>query len=373
MAFQLKDFRSITRSMINWMRASTDKITDYGVGSVARTMLEAPAAELDQLYQEMFHAIAEAIPAATYRSFDFQKLPAHAASGEVTFTASTPATSQIVIPAGTRVKNSAGNVVYETQVDGVIDIGETQVTVLVVATVAGAAGNALPGTITQIDGAIVGVDSVTNLSAFTNGRDEETEDERKVRFQSFISTLPRGTLSAIRYGASTTRLMDENGLIIEFVRMVEVIEPFRETGTGEIALIEVYIHNGVSGASPALVAETQKVIDGYRREDGTTVPGWKAAGVRCVVYPATEVSQDVVGVIRLAGGYEADQVIPRAERSVRDYLTGLGIGATSVLTEIIRIIKSVDGVYDVELVSPTANLEVSKSEKIVPGTIELTV
>ena len=48
--FQIKDFASITASMINWLRANTTKVTDFNVGSVVRTMAEASAAEMEELY-----------------------------------------------------------------------------------------------------------------------------------------------------------------------------------------------------------------------------------------------------------------------------------------------------------------------------------
>ncbi len=55
--FQVKDFRSIVASMVNHVRATTTKITDFRVGGVARTLLEAPAIEIDELYQQMFNGL----------------------------------------------------------------------------------------------------------------------------------------------------------------------------------------------------------------------------------------------------------------------------------------------------------------------------
>lgn len=50
MAFQIKDFASIVASQINHARAVSDKITDFQPGSVARTIMEAPAVEIEELY-----------------------------------------------------------------------------------------------------------------------------------------------------------------------------------------------------------------------------------------------------------------------------------------------------------------------------------
>ena len=76
MAFQLKDFASIAASMINHMKSVTSQITDFAVGGVARTLVEAPAVEIDQAYQQFFIGVKEAIPVATYESFDFARLAA---------------------------------------------------------------------------------------------------------------------------------------------------------------------------------------------------------------------------------------------------------------------------------------------------------
>src|SRR3546814_7934576 len=83
MAFQTKDFVSIVASMINWMRSTQSKITDFNIGSVARTMVEAPAAEIDELYQQFFFGLKEAIPVSVYQSFDFEPIEAVPAAGLV--------------------------------------------------------------------------------------------------------------------------------------------------------------------------------------------------------------------------------------------------------------------------------------------------
>ena len=67
--FQLKDFQSIVASMVNFLRSATTEITDFSVGSVERTILEAPAVEIDQLYQEMFAGLREGIETSVFRSF----------------------------------------------------------------------------------------------------------------------------------------------------------------------------------------------------------------------------------------------------------------------------------------------------------------
>jgi len=83
MAFQIKSFAAIAASMINYARATQDEITDFSVGSVARTIMEAPAIEIEELYQRMLAGILEAIPVSVYRAFGFDPLEAAPARGYV--------------------------------------------------------------------------------------------------------------------------------------------------------------------------------------------------------------------------------------------------------------------------------------------------
>lgn len=72
MAFQLKDFNSIVASMVNYIRGATNQLTDFNVGSGTRTLIEAPAIEMDQLYQEAYSAVREGIETSVFRSFDLE-------------------------------------------------------------------------------------------------------------------------------------------------------------------------------------------------------------------------------------------------------------------------------------------------------------
>lgn len=373
MAFMVKDFASITASMINLMRASTKKITDFNIGSVARTLVEAPAAELDQLYQEMFHGLKEAIPVATYNTFEFDLMGASAATGVLTFYAVGGHTADILIATGTLCKNATTNKLYRTTRDVFLVVGASEVSVSGVADTVGIDTNCDANSILEIVGAITGISGVANLTPFTGGRDVETEDERKLRFQGFISTLQRGTLAALRYGASTSVVRDVNGIITERVVYISIIEPYEvDPLSNNPGFVQIYVHNGVAGTSPPLVAETQKIIDGYYLDDGTPVPGWKAAGVVVQCFAATEVTQDVTGTVTILAGYQSADVLATCTSAVRDYLLALPNGESAIRAEIIERIMAVPGVYNVALPAPAADVDVTKSQKIMPGTVSLT-
>jgi len=373
MAFQIKDFASIAASMINYMKSVTTKVTDFNQGSVVRTMLEAPAAELEELYLQMLIGLQEGIPVATYNTFGFDLLPAATASGAVRFSTATPAASAIPIPLGTLVQVPGRTITYATQVDASIAVGQTYVDVLCAASVPGSQGNVSAASITQMVGAVAGISSVSNPAPLVNGRDQETEADRLSRFRDYIRTLARGTISAVLYGAKTAQRKDASGNVVEYVAGAALDEPWLTNTAYPIGLVNVYVHNGASATSAALVAEAQKIIDGYYDADSNPVPGYKAAGVKVVVAAATDQSINVTGVVTVDPSFVSSTVLSDATAAIQVYIQNLGVGADVLKSELIAIVKrDVPGVLNVVLSVPAADVTVASSAKAIAGTITLT-
>lgn len=119
MAFQVKKFNSIVASMINWISSATDKITDFNPGSVVRTIIEAVAMELEELYYQLLVAVEEAIDEAIYRTFNFPRNPPRKATGEVRFYRLLGNEDYLFIPKGALVStDTSPPVVFETVEDG---------------------------------------------------------------------------------------------------------------------------------------------------------------------------------------------------------------------------------------------------------------
>lgn len=107
-----------------------------------------------------------------------------------------------VVPAGTNVKIPANNlnpeIIYSTLRDAVIPSGEDMISgVEVIALVPGSLSNAPINTITQYDVPPFSGAAVSNTSAFSNGRDIETDTELRNRIKSYAITLARGTAPSI--------------------------------------------------------------------------------------------------------------------------------------------------------------------------------
>lgn len=375
MAFQIKSFRAIAASMINVMRSVGDKLTDFRVGSVSRTLVEATAAEIDELYINILVGLREAIPVSVFNTFGFDALPAEAGSVVIRFsTDGSLATVPVLIPQGTLVRRPGGTVSYATTQSATIQIGQSYVQVLATAQTPGLIGNTDATTITEAVSPVVGVAFITNPAPVINGRDAESDDERRVRFQGYVSSLARGTKAAVEYGSRTARLVDAAGVITEYVAYSAVSEPWVADSAQPVSLVLCYIHNGASATSAALVAETQRVVDGYTDSSGAKVPGWKAAGVKCTVLAATDLPVAITGTLYLLPGHESAVVIAEAATALRAYIQTRGVGESVLLSEVVAIIKrDVSGVYNFVPVSPVVDVAVPATQKATPGTITLTV
>jgi hypothetical protein len=381
-AFQLKNFASIVNSMINRMSMTQKKITDFNVGAVARTMMEAPAAEIDELYQQMFNGLQAAIPVATFNSFNFPPLAAQSASGLAQLTIASQPTAVLVAAGTTFTPNGTTSNSYTSAADVVIPAGSTTVNIQVACSVTGTGGNLPQGQTFSVSPQPTGFVGATNANAFVNGQNAETPAEQLIRFQNFISTLSRATVAALEYGLSTVNLTDAMGNITEKVALNLVVEPYLTNVDAPIALVNCYIHNGVGGTSQALLTQAQNIIAGYVNAAGTKIPGYKAAGVNTNVYIATEVDLAVNATVTLLPGYVWANVQPLVQAAIFSYLQGLTIGnsgsqtagtdpvGTAVAAQISLAAMSIPGVTN--YVSTFSDTLAVTGTKNMPGTITLT-
>lgn len=369
--FQIKDFASIVASMINRMRATQSAITDFTVGSVARTMIEAPAIEIDELYQQMFNGLTDAIPVSIYRAFEFTRIPASPASGVIRVTIS-PAAAQIVIPAGTVFSSTASQSRFKSAADAVIPPGQTMVDVYVAATSSGVASNAVAALSWTMSPSVSGLVSATNPLAFSNGADDEKDAEMRLRFSDYVKALNHGTVDALKYGIKTVRLMDVTGAAIERVIYANVHEPWLTNNALDASVVDIYVHNGSSGASAGLLTLARNVIAGYRNADGSVVVGWKAAGTTVNVLAASSLLVPVAGALTVSGGFVFASVSAAVQAAIAKYLTGLDVGEKALQAEVVAIAMGVDGVYNFVASAPMADVAPTYSQKVMPGAFAIT-
>lgn len=104
MSFQIKNFTEIVSDEIESVRGLTALLTDFNVGSVVRSILEAHAVSIEDLYMAMYTNLTDAIPTAIYSAFNFDRLPAVHANGNVTITLDDVAASDVTIELGSTYK-----------------------------------------------------------------------------------------------------------------------------------------------------------------------------------------------------------------------------------------------------------------------------
>lgn len=372
MAFQTKNFPSIIAGMINHAKASQKKLTDFGIGSVARTFLEAPGEEIDELYQRMLLGLIEAIPVAAYLAFGFDTLAAAAANGIITFTLDAVATSDTVQPAGTQVATDGRAKIYTTITDAVIPAGELTVSVGAASTVAGVAGNCAAGDINTIIGGPPNL-SVTNAGAFTNGSDAETEDQRALRFNAFIGSLSRGPVASLKYGLKLANVTNDGGVVIEHVADAVVVELYTIDVSNPLGYVDCFIYNGGSGASADLIEAAQLIMDGFTDATSRVVPGYKAAGCIVRVHAQVLQTQNVAMNVRTKDNVALTSAQQTAlAAAVADVFSTHSAGQKLYLSDLEVAARSVEGIVDAVSTTPNATVTPNYDTRLIPGTVSFT-
>lgn len=360
-------YPEILARLVAHVRASNEQLTDFNVGSVTRSWLEATAIGLDELWMGATQAINEAIPQAVFSGFDFGKLPAAYAMGAVTFYITVLQEEDLTIPAGTRVRLLGGSAEYLTLASATLAAGDYEVTTLARAAQPGPEANAESGGLSII---VNGTDTMTaaavastNRQPILNGRNEETDAEQRTRFIAYIASLARGTLGALEYGARLATL-EEDGVVVEQVRHVAIVEtPGR---------VELYVHNSVGSTSAALVARVQAIIDGYRDDaQDLIVPGYRPAGMAVVCYAMSDVPLTVTATVTLAAGYRLDAVRTQAQAALTSLLRYFS-GAQLTVPAIINTLYGVPGIANLTLLTPVVGQAYLVHQRPVYGTLTLT-
>lgn len=205
MAFEPKKFSELYEAMRN----STTVLTDFEVGSVARTMYESFAYELGLLYQKMNLVYLSAfVDSAEGSHLDqvvailgIQRSLPDFAVGEVVFLRD-KGNADINIPAGTLVATEdtpeQPKKVYQTIEAVVLAKDQSQVIVKVQAINRGEEQDSDPGTIIVMPRPIPGIKSVDNPQpVILIGRRRETDDELRRRAKNALLSSGKANLAAL--------------------------------------------------------------------------------------------------------------------------------------------------------------------------------
>lgn len=364
-------------------QSTAGRLTDLNAGSNLRSLLETWAIQLEQLDTKAFVALERAMPTVLYEflgegdgvttTVGFPGLPALAAIGPVRFTRRPGVVGDIPIPLGTRLAIpgtvNTSERLYTTIVPALMAATATAVDSIAQAGVAGTVGNCPAGSLQfkdfgpSPDPLALGILTATNPAAFLSGAPAETDEGRRLRFAAYFRSLARSQHLGLEVGARRAQQVVA-GVVTERVLFA------RSTNVpGKRGLADVYLDNGGGGASTALVAIAQTILDGSTAPDGSPIPGYKAAGVDVRAKAVVPQIVDIRYALAVDPGEDFTTIRTAVDAAIGGHLFGLGVFANLILSELTFTIQGVRGVYDVEILEPTANVTTATGARILPGTI----
>lgn len=360
--FQIKDFLSIVASQINHARSVTTKVTDFQPGSVVRTIIEAPAVEIEELYLQMFLGLRDAIPVATFLSFGFERLPPGTAFGYVSISATPAPAAPIEILAGTVFTATDGRA-YLSTADVTWAAGSSIVSVPVLSAVTGAIGDAAAGAITASPS--FGDGYVISNAAIYSGRDLESDTEREARFAEYIQSLSRGTAMACLYAAKQAVVLDALGNAAEYVTRTGLYE-----GGGNVS---IYIYSSQGVPSAALLADGQRWLDGWTDEvTGVVTPGYRSAGVRVSALPMLERAVPLSIRVNMLPGFTLTSAVTQQIGDIFSAaVRGVQPEKTLYLGTLIESMLVVTGVFSI-VPTTSENIYCAVDEALTPGALTVT-
>jgi len=335
MQLSLQTFTTLVQNMAAAVQSAAAQLLDLTVGSTLRAVLEANAS-VALWIQWLILQVLQMTRAATSVGTDLDswmadmslsRLPAVPAVGSVTFSRYT-ATASSFVPAGALVRTGDGsltfgisvditNSVWNAKLDGyTLGPGVSSITVPIVAQVLGSAGNVLANTISLIATAMPGVDLVTNPTATQSGLNAETDSAFRSRFQNYLQSRSRATVSAIEYAITSI----QQGL--DF-RVVENIDP---SGTSLVGSFVITVDDG-SGYPPSSLLSTVY----------TSVDSVRPIGSIFSVRPPNVIQVNVTLTLSIVTGASSATIVSMVTSAVTSYINSLTIGEMLPLTRIAQV------------------------------------
>jgi uncharacterized phage protein gp47/JayE len=371
MQLPLQTFTSLVQGMASAVQAAAAQLLDLTVGSTLRAILEA-AASIALWMQWLVLEVLQMTRAATstgadldswMADFSLARLPASPASGTVTFSrfdSSVPA----LVPVGALVRTTDGTQTFavtedvtapgwnQAQNGYVIGVGVTALDVPVVAQTAGTCGNVQATSITVLASALSGVDGVLNATPFDNGVNAESDSALRLRFQSFMSSLSRATLFAVRYAIISV----QQGL------SYTIQENQSPSGEFQLGNFVIVVDDGTGYPSNTLLSMVQQAVEAVR-----------PVGSTFAVFAPTVTQVNVSLTVITAGGANVTLLTPQIVSAIGAYVNALPVGAPLPATMIALIAytasPNVSNVTAILLNGQTSDIVVQLSGVIKIGTV----
>jgi len=267
------------------------------------------------------------------------------ATGTVRFYVDGARETDTEVPADT-VCMTAGGVRFATGRDGIIPAGEAYCEVPVTAAEAGASGNVGQGTIVYMALPPMGVVACANPEALSNGQDEESDEELRVRVLATFQRLANGANNAFYRQAA---------LSFDGVAAVTVLPRNRGVGTVDVV-------PAAQGGVPS-----QALLDAL--QDHFSRVREIACDVK-VLAPTVE-TVDVSVKLWAQEGRDFDSVALAVRDRLEGWFNGERLGQPLPRAQLISLIYGVDGVANCQLLKPEADLPLSNITLPVLGALTI--
>ena len=347
----MKEWTEIYEQMRGTFAQRAGFVPSEGCDSAVR--LYALAAELQSLLMQADWVLDQSFPQTaqgTYLDYHAEtrgitRGAAEKAAGVIRFAAADKVTAACPIEKGT-VCMTAEGVRFETTEDAAIAVGSQWVDVPAQAAEAGAGGNVIAGTVTLLSAMPVGVVQCTNPAAFSGGCDAESDEALRGRVLASYQRLPNGANAAY---------YEQEAMRYPGVAAAKAVGRARGIGTVNVVIAT---HAGVPDAALLAAVETdlQK-----KREIAVDVK---------VLAPAVE-TVAVTAALKVAPGYTFAEVKAGAQSALEALFTGELLGKRVTTARLLTLLCGVEGVENVHLTAPAADVAVGSTELPMLGTVTI--
>ena len=347
----MKEWTEIYEQMRGTFAQRAGFVPSEGCDSAVR--LYALAAELQSLLMQADWVLDQSFPQTaqgTYLDYHAEtrgitRGAAEKAAGVIRFAAADKVTAACPIEKGT-VCMTAEGVRFETTEDAAIAVGSQWVDVPAQAAEAGAGGNVIAGTVTLLSAMPVGVVQCTNPAAFSGGCDAESDEALRRRVLASYQRLPNGANAAY---------YEQEAMRYPGVAAAKAVGRARGIGTVNVVIAT---HAGVPDAALLAAVETdlQK-----KREIAVDVK---------VLAPAVE-TVAVTAALKAAPGYTFAEAKAGAQSALEALFTGGLLGKSVTTARLLTLLCGVEGVENVHLTAPAADVAVGSTELPMLGTVTI--
>ena len=347
----MKEWTEIYEQMRGTFAQRAGFVPSEGCDSAVR--LYALAAELQSLLMQADWVLDQSFPQTAQGMYlDYHaetrgitRAAAEKAAGVIRFAAADKVTAACPIEKGT-VCMTAEGVRFETTEDAAIAVGSQWVDVPAQAVEAGAGGNVIAGTVTLLSAMPVGVVQCTNPAAFSGGCDAESDEALRGRVLASYQRLPNGANAAY---------YEQEAMRYPGVAAAKAVGRARGIGTVNVVIAT---HAGVPDAALLAAVETdlQK-----KREIAVDVK---------VLAPAVE-TVAVTAALKAAPGYTFAEAKAGAQSALEALFTGGLLGKSVTTARLLTLLCGVEGVENVHLTAPAADVAVGSTELPMLGTVTI--